>query len=264
MKFMITCIFLLLLSGCARKFIFATDERVAEYGKLSPFKFDSTYDLYVRQIVKTFDSATRLYMPGNGILDTAKNELIELEFLLINKNNHDILVINNIANKRKIFYNNSFKQQELAPSDGITKMDIWYFSQFRFGRDSSGDFVFENVENEGFNHRWEVSFKNDTAFLEAIGVYDKFGEDTRNANEAFAFPVYFLKVKDFTFFIKDYAAYNRNKELPEFEPVEKTIYLAGEGKKSKIIFRFNTAIRGNFKNIVFDADRLYAAPKLPK
>lgn len=254
---------LLLLCGCARKFIYATDEKLKEYGTLIPVKIDTSYDLYLRQVVKVFDSVSRVYIAGNGQVANGI-ELIELEYLFISKTDpKKILVINNIANKRKVFYNNDAKKLELAPGADTTKVDIWYFSQFRFGRDSSGDFVFENVENEGFNHRWDVSFKNDTACLNAIGVYDKFGEDTRNANEAFAFPVYFIKVKDFKFFIKDYTN-GRDVDLPEFEPVDKTFYLAYSKKKWHVIFRFDTTVRTHYRNIIFEKNRVYAAPRLPQ
>lgn len=248
-----------LLAGCAgTKFSYVTDKRVQEYGPLKPFRLKEDYQLYVRQVIKVYDSARRIYVPENGTV-SAGTELIEIEYLLISKDAKSAIVINNIPNKRYLFYNSEDKRADLADTAQQLKIDVWYFNQFRFGSvNGNGDLVFKDAGGSGKDHIWNLTRAGDDMLeIDAVSVSDQFGEDKRWVEAAFALKMIFRKAEDFVFLFKNNAG-NKKHVDQTFLLKEQTLAVANRNGSWFIVFAFDTPVFKHYPNVVFFNERVYA------
>jgi hypothetical protein len=252
----------MVLAACrGTKFSYVTDAGVQHYGTLHPYHLRNDYDLYTRQVIKVFDSTRNIYVPRNGSV-TAGNELIEIEYLLLSKNGKEAIVINNLPNKRFIFYNSADKRAELSDTTAQLKIDIWYFNQFRFGtRNADGDLVFKNVEGSGKDHTWNLQrVDGQTIKVDAVSVSDAFGTELRLVRAAFAIELVFKKADDFLFVFKNNAQQKRFANH-YFPLKDQTLHVANHHQKWYVVFPFDTTVSRHFNNVVYFDKRMYAGPQ---
>lgn len=239
----------MILFGCSgTKFIYVTANRLKKYGKLTPFKIDNEYDLYTRQVIKVFDPTKKLYVPINAKPDT-NNPLIEIEYLLVSRSTKKVLIINNISDKRKSFYNSKDKIADLGAAADTVKIDIWYFSQFRFGKIENNSLIFKNVHGKLIHHIWNINDSGHVIKINSLSVADSSGEDLRIIEKAFAIEMLFFKEDKFQFVFKNNRGKGMKGLVPEFNLANQSIYIVNKTKE--IVFRFDTIVSGHFKNVLF-------------
>lgn len=248
------------------KFTYVPDSDVEAYGDLMPFNINSTYELYVRQVVRLEDAATKTYRLANAETPDGKN-VVEIEYMLISKTDNRVIILNNIPSiyqgygGRKNKSIERSKSYNLADTDKEIEIDIWYLRQFRFGRiDQNSNLEFVNVDGTSKNHIWKISEEiPGTIRLNSISVADKYGEVVRNIKEAFELEVVFKKVNSFRLVFR----YKENGTVKNsYGPKDQTFYVSKKTNRWNIIFRFDMPVNGSgtLNNIVFTKDRMYAPP----
>jgi hypothetical protein len=261
MKFIPALFITLFFFGCGgTKFAYAPDKLVNAYGSLKPIEIDSTYKLYVRQIVKTFDSAAKIYRPTNARVPDGK-DVIEIEYMLISEAKKQAIILNNIPSIYQNSFNGNNRVFNLLDDSNRIDIDIWYLKQFRFGKlISDRKIKFINADGTGKDHIWNISKEEDTIKLVSISAVDEFGEDVRYIDQAFALEVLFKKVNSFKllFVYKEKIGNGRtNFDLPN-----QTFYVANDSKNQwHVIFRFGKPVNGgDVGNVIFTQNEIYAAP----
>lgn len=246
------------ISACmGTKFTYMTDERLNKIGKPVTVSLKPDYLLYKRQVIKVYDATTRTYLPANGALQTDdQKELIEVEYLFLSEKLGKALVINNIPNKNKVFYNNPesivpalAKQQE--------QINVWFFSQFRFADIESGPALrFKNIEGSGKDHVWGLERNGDTIKVVSVATVDNAGADIRYVAPAFSIEMIFVKEP----FYELRFSYSNGEDRCDFPVTNQAIHLYRNKKESWTAFSFDTTVYRHFRNVAFPNERMYAGP----
>jgi hypothetical protein len=255
---------LILFSACSRKFHFALESKINSLGdSVAGFEIDHSYELYLRTILKQTDSVTKFSRPVNGTLtDTNLQQIIEVQYLFLSKQKNRVLIINNIANRRTVFYNSTDKQVDLAPDAENSKVDIWYFAQFRFGSVRSGN-TFNFMAGDAIGKKsfeWVFREQSDTIFIKAINQVDQYNNNSSFVESAFHLPVYFVKANSFTLMLKENKGKGSSKKVPEEFIAERTIQFRKSKKGWFTVFRFPTAPRDGYHHVYFNTKRMYSPP----
>lgn len=260
MKFIPVLIITAFFYSCGgTKFAYAPDKLVSSYGPLKPIEIDTTYKLYVRQIVKAFDSAAKIYRPMNARVPDGK-DVIEIEYMLISEAKKQAIILNNIPSIYQNSFNGNNRVFNLLDDSNRIDIDIWYLKQFRFGKlISNRKIKFINADGTGKNHIWNLYKEQDTIKLISISAVDKFGEDVRYIDEAFSLEVLFKKVNSFKFlFVYKEKIGNGRKN---FDLPNQTFYIANNNNQWHVVFRFGKPVNGgDMENVIFSQEKIYAAP----
>ncbi|MEO5681605.1 MAG: hypothetical protein ABIQ88_03130 [Chitinophagaceae bacterium] len=248
------------LNGCAAtKFNPVDDQAIQGFGTLTPFKIDDSYRLYIRQVVRTFDSTTNTYKPSNAI-KFKTDSVIEIEYLLLSETRQQVIVFNNIPSIYQKLVEEKNRGFNLEDNTGSLEIDIRYFRQFRFGKlGEGGKLIFSNADNSGKDHIWNCTQNKDSINISSISIKDKHGEETKNTKEAFSLGILFRRFNSFKLIFEYKNAKKQNGIKVDLK--DQTIYVSNPGNKYRVIFRFGYIIDGGSKtNIGFTKKRLYAAP----
>ena len=255
---------LILLMGCSRKFYYATDDEVDKFGAAVTYDMDDSYQLYTRQVVTVMNKDS-VRVPVNGRLDE-NSKLLEVEYMFVSARDKKVLVINNIANRSEKYYNSPDKINDLGITADTLKADIWYFAQFRFGViDPTGEFFFHKTSRDGLDHYWNITRFSDSILLNSISVSDNYGRDVRYIDSAFSLSVVFVKSDPWKLIFKKNSekpiiSFNKKKTIPEYELAGQTIQYHINNGSPVVVFRFNTDIHKDFRNVYFNKKRIYVAP----
>ena len=268
MRTVLFFILLISLAGCrGTKFNYASDDTVKELGPLRSVHLDSTFRLYVRQIIKKYNYSTKMYDPLNAKTPDGK-KVIEVEYMLLSWEKKQVLILNNIPSIYQNIGTGNRNRFNIAGGKDSLSIDIWYVRQFRFGKIKNEDsIVFKNANGTTDTHIWNIiHYPADSIKLNSISVADNLGmgEDTRNIDSAFSLPMIFKPVHNFKLFFE-------NKTMPKtsarsFDLPDNTFYVVNKNKKWYAIFSFPVSVypakNDSFKNIIFTNDRMYTAPEL--
>jgi hypothetical protein len=205
--------------------------------------------------VKIFDSITRSYLPANGAMQTDDpKELVEVEYLFVSEKQGKALVINNIPNRNKVFYNNP-KIMVSALVEQQEKINVWFFSQFRFANiESFTSFTFKNIEGTGEDHVWEVERNSDTVKVVSVAVVDYAGADVRYIAPAFSIEMIFVKEPSFELRF----SYSNGKNNYDFPVLDQAIHLYRGNNESWTTFSFEGPVYKHFRNVSFPNKRMYS------
>jgi hypothetical protein len=252
--------FAILLFSCSQKYYYATKERINSFG-LDTLKFnlDSTYELYVRTVVKEKDKKTKVARPVNRTSQNRDSEVIEEQYLFISKVNKKVLIVNNIANRSTVFYKPYDKISGITEVANQGNINIWYFAQYRFGtilNEQAYKFIPSDPSKKQWQE-WMINEKSDTIFIQSISLVDDFNNNSSAVSEAFSLPVYFVRVNNFRLAYKNMGS---DSDGDYFHVPENKIYLYKVKNGWRVVYKFNTPICEKYNYIYMKSKRVYSQP----
>jgi hypothetical protein len=233
-------------------------------GEETSFVIDSTYCLYMRQVLSV-PNAEGLRVPESNP-HRERGSVIEKQYLLISEKKGHAIVINNIPNKYVSFYN--YPEDALKITDvGKEEVDIWFFNQFRFGILGNNNSIFFPGVVSGKPQIWQFKEADKNLNLISLAECDNDGSNVYLIDPAYAVPLLFYKIIDFQLVYKDNSDIKLTDKPEKLEPFKDSIYSLDENKihllniKNKWYTYFRLKDYPDVKrNILFQHTRMYSAP----
>ena len=252
-----------LFFSCTRKFDISSAFRKGIPNDMEKMVLDNSFHLYIREVfLDTSDAGDKMVLATTNNF-SAKNKLIEIEYLLLSEQQHKAVYIATIPDKYQTYY---AKKARYLNREYLNAYD---FSTFRFGKKTGAEntIVFENKNGNG-SDSWNYKIENDS-ILHVYEVVEGISNSQHvyDADEALSRKASFVRTDSFRIVFRNMDK-EKKVEIKRGRPPLKrfckdnTIYFKKDGDKYSIYFRFDKTLPTRYKDsaISFGNTRLVNAP----